>query len=196
MLAAPARTPAERTTPRREVVAIAAGVDVTTMKFGPLLWFRLPSSPVPGEQLGVGGVELHLAARATATTPAATIARRSAKGWCWPDRPTTAGSSARAARSATRPVGSPSMDRALAPFGMAGLDHNDPQAQQGEAHRREGDVEVGEHGLPLLVSADMLMVSRPPARHVCAPARSQPEVSRARFCGAGGMPSMARLKAR
>jgi hypothetical protein len=33
---------------------------------------------------------------------------------------------------------------------MAGLDDDDPQAQQGETHRREGDVEVGEHGLPFL----------------------------------------------
>jgi hypothetical protein len=48
------------------------------------------------------------------------------------------------------PVGPSSMDRALAPLAMAGLDHDDPQAQQGEAHRRERSIEVGEHGLPLL----------------------------------------------
>src|SRR5215211_8366720 len=59
MLAAPPdRTPAARK-PRRDVVAIAAGVDVTTTGSGPLLWIRLPSSSAPGEQLGVGGVELH-----------------------------------------------------------------------------------------------------------------------------------------
>src|SRR5215213_5004556 len=59
MLAAPpARTPADKKL-RRDVVAIAAGVDVTTTGSGPLLWIRLPSLSAPGEQLGVGGVELH-----------------------------------------------------------------------------------------------------------------------------------------
>jgi hypothetical protein len=76
----------------------------------------------------------------------------------------------------------------LAPFAMAGLDHDDPQAKQRKTHRRKGDVEVGEHGLPL-VSADMVMVLRPPVRHGCTPARSQPEVRSAWFCGAGGMPA-------
>jgi hypothetical protein len=42
------------------------------------------------------------------------------------------------------------MDRGAAPLGMAGLDHDDPQAEQRETYGREGDVEVGEHGLPLL----------------------------------------------
>src|ERR687898_1947194 len=59
MLAAPpARSPAERE-PRRDVVAIAAGVDVTTTGSSPLLWIRLLGSSAPGEQLGIGGVELH-----------------------------------------------------------------------------------------------------------------------------------------
>src|SRR4030095_9097313 len=59
MLAAPpARTPAEGK-PRRDDVARAAGVDVTTTGSRPLLWIRRPSSSTPGEQLGVGGVELH-----------------------------------------------------------------------------------------------------------------------------------------
>src|SRR5215213_6129177 len=77
------------------------------------------------------------------------------------------------------------MDRALAPLAMAGLDHDDPQAEQGEAHRREGNIEVGEHGLPLS-SRRTYRCCRGPRPSTAAPDTiAARRASRARFRGAG-----------
>jgi hypothetical protein len=76
------------------------------------------------------------------------------------------------------------MDHAVAPLAMAGLNHDDPQAEQGEAHRREGNIEVVSMVSPL-VSADLLMLSRPPAPTAAPDTIAARRVSRARFRGAG-----------
>src|SRR5215213_10058380 len=67
------------------------------------------------------------------------------------------------------------MDRAVAPLAMAGLDHDDPQTQQGEAHRGEGNIEVGEHGLPSRLGGPADAVAAPGHQQL-HPTRSQPDV--------------------
>src|SRR5215211_6141755 len=85
------------------------------------------------------------------------------------------------------------MDRAVAPLAMAGLDHDDPQAQQGETYCREGDVEVGEHGPPLSSRLTCLMAG-PPATHSCTDTVGARPASRARGPRAGGSAEYGRLK--
>ena len=59
----------------------------------------------------------------------------------------------------------------LSAWWRRGGDRGCGQAKQGETHRRDGDVEVGGHGLPLGL-ADVPIMSRSGAARGCAPTRS------------------------